>query len=64
MARTELVTLLRDRRGPVMTMSSMPDDELLRLLDALYRNLDTPAPEVDALLWYEIGVEEYGLRNL
>jgi len=55
---------LTDPRGPVLTMKSMPDDELLKLLDALYRNLDTSAPEPAALLWYEVGVEECRSRKL
>ncbi len=64
MSSTELVTLLRDPRGPATTLNSMSDEELFRALDALYRNLDTSAPELDALLWYETGLEECGLRNL
>lgn len=64
MSGTELATLLGDPRGPVITMKSMSDDELFRALDALYRNLDTSAPERDALLWYETGLDECGLRNL
>lgn len=55
---------LTDPRGPVLTLNSLSDDELLKLLDALYRNLDTSAPEPAALLWYEVGVEECRLRKL
>lgn len=53
-----LLRILSGPRGPEAAMSSMADDELARLLDALFRNLDTPAPEPSAIFWYEIGVEE------
>lgn len=54
----ELLRIISDPRGPEVTTSSLSDKDLTGLLDALYRNLDTPAPEPCATFWYEIGVEE------
>jgi hypothetical protein len=54
----ELFRMIRDPRGPETTISSLSDVELARLLDALYRNLDTPRPEPTAIFWYDIGVGE------
>jgi hypothetical protein len=64
MTGPELLMILSDPRGPEMTVSSLSDIELTRLLDALYQNLDTSKPEPSTILWYEIGVEESLRRNL
>ncbi len=37
---------------------ALSNEELARLLDALYRNLDTPVPELGAVFWYEVCLEE------
>jgi hypothetical protein len=58
MTDPELFTIISDPRGPEVTTSSLSDVELARLLDALYRNLDTSRPEPCAIFWYETGVEE------
>ena len=58
MTDAQLFRTLSDLRGPEAITSAMSDDDLAGLLDALYRNLDTPAPEPSAIFWYEIGVEE------
>ncbi|MCQ6269404.1 hypothetical protein M8J71_02700 [Pseudarthrobacter sp. R1] len=49
--------------GAGRVTSSLSDEELAQLLDSLYRNLDTPAPDPRAILWYEIGVEESHRRR-
>jgi hypothetical protein len=38
-------------------------EELANLLDALYQNLDTPAPDLGAQVWYELAVEESARRT-
>jgi hypothetical protein len=58
MTDAQLFRIIGDARGPEVITSSLSDDELARLLDALYRNLDTRVPEPCALFWYDIGVEE------
>lgn len=58
MSRAELMLIIGDPRGPQSVTSSLPDEELSRLLDALYRHLDTSAPEPSAVFWFEAGVEE------
>ncbi|WP_245531463.1 hypothetical protein [Arthrobacter globiformis] len=55
---TQLLRIMGDSRGPAVVAAGLSDQELARLLDGLYRNLDTRAPEPDAILWYEICVEE------
>ena len=39
-------------------ISSLSNEGLAWLLDALYRNLDTPVPEIGAVFWYEACLEE------
>jgi hypothetical protein len=58
MTDPRLFRIISDPRGPEVTTSSLSDEELAGLLDALYRNLDTPSPEPCATFWYEAGVEE------
>ncbi|WP_258061803.1 hypothetical protein [Arthrobacter sp. ZGTC412] len=63
MTDAQLLRILNDPRGPEAITSGMLDGELAGLLDALYRNLDTPAPDPSAIFWYEIGVEESRRRD-
>lgn len=58
MTDPQLFSIISDPRGPETTISSLSDDELAELLDTLYQNLDTPAPEPGAIYWYHTGVEE------
>ncbi len=58
MGDPELPRIIGDPRGPEVVTSGLSDEDLARLLDALYRNLDSPAPEPGALFWYEAGLEE------
>jgi hypothetical protein len=64
MTENELFMILSDPKGPEMTMFNLSDVDLVRLLDALYRNLDTAQPAPAAISWYELGVEESFLRDL
>ncbi len=54
----ELRRVIWDPRGPEAVTSNLSDTELHQLLDALYQNLDTPAPEPGAIFWYQAGAEE------
>lgn len=62
MTDTQLFRILGDPRGPEAATAGMSDDDLAGLLDALYQNLDTSAPEPSAIYWYEIAVEESSRR--
>jgi hypothetical protein len=63
MNHTKLAQVIRDPRGPEMILPSLAAEELADLLDALYQNLDTPAPEFGAQVWYEFAVEESARRS-
>jgi hypothetical protein len=58
MTPLQLSHLINDPRGPEMVLPSLTAQELSNLIDALYRNLDTPAPVLEAETWYELAVEE------
>lgn len=64
MTERELFTVLNDPRGPEVILSILPSEELTSLLDALFRNLDTPMPEPEAIFWYRMGVEESRRRDV
>lgn len=63
MTNDQLLRVLSDVRGPEVVIAGMSDEELAGLLDALYRNLDTFAPEPSAIFWYETGAEESRRRD-
>ena len=58
MTPLQLSDLLNDPRGPGMVLPTLSAPELKKLIDALYRNLDTPSPALEAETWYELAVEE------
>jgi hypothetical protein len=58
-----LSRVILDPRGPEEVLPSLAAEELADLLDALYQNLDTPAPEFGAETWYELAVEESARRS-
>ncbi|MBT2567896.1 hypothetical protein J7I84_15595 [Arthrobacter sp. ISL-85] len=64
MNHSKLVHYLSDPRGPEEVLPALTAGELVELLDALYQNLDTPEPEFDAQVWYEMGVEESCRRSV
>jgi hypothetical protein len=58
MTEAQLLGVISDPKGRDLVISGLSDEVLALLLDALYRNLDTPCPEPSAIFWYETGVEE------
>ncbi|MCU1516741.1 MAG: hypothetical protein JWQ75_1462 [Pseudarthrobacter sp.] len=60
---SQLSRFINDPRGPEDVLPTLSADELANLLDALFRNLDTPTPEFGAQVWYELAVEESGRRS-
>ena len=58
MNHSKLAQVLNDPRGPEEVLPLLAAEELANLLDALYQNLDTPAPDLGAQVWYEFAVEE------
>lgn len=63
MNSAQLSQFIGDPRGPEEVLPLLPAEELANLLDALYQNLDTPAPEFGAQVWYELAVEESARRS-
>ena len=55
---SQLRRIISDPKGPDGVTSSLSNEELAQVLDALYRRLDTPAPELGSLYWYEACFEE------
>jgi hypothetical protein len=63
MNHAKLSQVISDPRGPEEVLPVLPAEELADLLDALYQNLDTPAPDLGAQVWYELAVEESARRT-
>ena len=63
MNHSRLSEFLNDPRGPEMVLPSLPAEDLTKLLDALYQNLDTPMPVFGAQIWYDLAVEESARRT-
>ena len=63
MNHTHLSRIIHDTRGPEEVLPLLAAEDLANLLDALYQNLDTPAPEFGAQAWYELAVEEIARRT-
>jgi hypothetical protein len=63
MTQPNLSQFLNDPRGPEEVLPLLAAEELANLLDALYQNLDTAAPEFGAQFWYELAVEESARRT-
>ncbi|WP_458780821.1 hypothetical protein [Arthrobacter sp. D3-16] len=63
MNSSRLLHYINDPRGPEELLPTLPAEELAKLLDALYQNLDTPEPEFGAQAWYEMAVEESSRRS-
>jgi hypothetical protein len=58
MTPQQLTHFINDPRGPEMVLPTLTVQELSELIDALYRNLDTPLPALEAETWYDLAVEE------
>jgi hypothetical protein len=54
---------LNEAVDPAAALASLPDAELTRLADGLYRHLDTPSPAFGARFWYVQVTEEIRLRH-
>lgn len=54
---------LDDPRGPETLLLTLTVGELASFTDALYRNLDTPFPELGVHELYELAVEEAHRRS-
>lgn len=54
---------LNEAVDPAVTLAAVPDAELARLADGLYRHLDTPSPAFGARFWYVQVTEELRLRG-
>jgi hypothetical protein len=63
MNHSKLSQVISDPRGPEEVLPTLEAEELANLLDALYQNLDTPAPDLGAQVWYELAVEESARRT-
>jgi hypothetical protein len=63
MNRPQLVHYINDSRDPSVVLAEATVQELEQLVDALYRNLDTPEPEFGAQVWYELASEELERRS-
>jgi hypothetical protein len=62
--RRHLEGCLDEAVDPAATLAAVPDAELARLADALYRHLDTPSPAFGARFWYVQVTEELRRRRL
>ena len=62
--RRHLEGCLNEAVDPAATLAAVPDPELARLADGLYRHLDTPSPAFGARFWYVQVTEELRLRRL
>jgi hypothetical protein len=63
MNHAQLSRIIHDPRGPEEVIPGLSEGELAALLDGLYRNLDTPTPDLGAEFWYELCVEESTRRG-
>ncbi|GAC1372202.1 MAG: hypothetical protein NVSMB43_08680 [Pseudarthrobacter sp.] len=63
MNHSKMCQVISDPRGPEEVLPTLAAEELADLLDALYQNLDTPAPDLGAQVWYEFAVEESTRRT-
>jgi hypothetical protein len=63
-ARRNLEGCLNEAVDPAATLAAMPDAELARLADGLFRHLDTPSPVFGARFWYIQVTNELSRRRL
>jgi hypothetical protein len=63
MNRSQLAFLRSDVQDPSAALAAASEDELEKLIDALYRNLDTQEPEFEAQLWFDLATEELERRR-
>lgn len=63
MNRSQLAHFMKHTTDPETTLSAASTDELGIIVDALYRNLDTPTPVFGAQDWYDLATEELARRS-
>lgn len=63
MNRSQLAHFLKLSADPEATLTAASTDELGIIVDALYRNLDTPKPVFGAQDWYDLATEELARRT-
>jgi len=63
MNRSQLAFLRNDDQDPYTALAAASEGELVKLIDALYRNLDTQEPEFEAQLWFDLATEELERRR-
>ncbi|MBT2556111.1 hypothetical protein [Arthrobacter sp. ISL-5] len=63
MNRSQLARFLKLSADPEATLTAASTDELGIIVDALYRNLDTPKPVFGAQDWYDLATEELARRT-
>ena len=63
MNRSQLAHFMKLSPDPEVTLTTASTDELGIIVDALYRNLDTPKPVFGAQDWYDLATEELARRT-
>jgi hypothetical protein len=63
MNRSQLAHFMKQSGDPEETLTAATTDELGAIVDALYRNLDTPKPVFGAQDWYDLATEELARRS-
>jgi hypothetical protein len=63
MNRSQLAQFMKHAPDPEATLMAASTDELAIIVDALYRNLDTPTPVFGAQDWYDLATEELARRS-
>jgi hypothetical protein len=62
MNRSQLAHFMKHSTDPETTITAASTEELSIIVDALYRNLDTPTPVFGAQDWYDLATEELARR--
>ncbi|MEN8583391.1 hypothetical protein B1A87_016370 [Arthrobacter sp. KBS0703] len=63
MNRSQLAHFMKLSEDPEATLTAASTDDLGIIVDALYRNLDTPKPVFGAQDWYDLATEELARRT-
>lgn len=63
MNRSQLAHFMKHSTDPETTLAAASTEELSIIVDALYRNLDTPTPVFGAQDWYDLATEELERRS-
>jgi hypothetical protein len=64
MNRSQLAQFMKHSGDPEVALTAASTEELGIIVDALYRNLDTPKPVLGAQDWYDLASEELARRSL